>query len=197
MQKFSQFITETISYDQIIKAIKLNNLNGPFLWRGVTFKLDDDFGLKKVRKDRESLSNYSYHYEFNELFFKKFKSKLRSEAVFCVKNQHLAADYGTPVIVIPKDKAKFYHSPFVKDLITFDKIKLNLQNNEILKDKKTIEEKLQAIVDTYIEYSDISKIKDNNEIMILCNEYYYINVENMPYMHTYEDLVDYLEENNV
>lgn len=189
------FLSESVSYNDIIKAIKSNNLTGRLLWRGMK-ETGEEFGIKKTRKDRRSLSNYPYHDEFNKAFKEKFGVKLRSETLFVTKDNSSAGTFGTPYVIIPKDKPKYYYSPKVKDLFAYDQKYFENGVNG------TFEEKMKNIVDSYIETSDISKIKydySDGEIMLLCDEYYYIDMENMSYdaWENYEGLLQYLEHFNV
>lgn len=187
------FLNESVTYDDLIKAIKDNNMTGRLIWRGMK-RSDEEFGIKSVRKDRKSLSNYPYHYVFNDAFKEKFGHKLRSETLFVTKDFNEAANYGKAYAVIPKDKPKFYYSPNVKDLFSYDQ-------RYFANDGKTgtIEQKIKALVDTYIEETKISDIKSKYtdvEIMILCNEYYFVDMTDLPFSawEEFQGLLQYLEE---
>lgn len=187
------FLNESVSYEDLIKAIKDNNMTGRLLWRGMK-KTNEEFGIKSVRKDRKSLSNHPYHNEFNDAFKEKFGHKLRSETLFVSKDFTEAAQYGKAYVIIPKDKPKFYYSPNVKDLFSYDQRYFEHDGKE-----GSPEQKIKDLVDTYIEETKVTDIKgkySDVEIMILCNEYYFVDMTDLPFStwENYQGLLQYLEE---
>ena len=58
------------------------------------------------------------HDWLNNGFKKVYGDKVRSNAVFCVKNKNIAYGYGDIYVIYPKDGFRFYYSNEIEDIYT-------------------------------------------------------------------------------
>jgi len=197
--RLQQFINEITGFEHIIEQaadmikknckpfLKVWNKRY-FLYRGGDFSTF--FGKKDVRTNRKPLGTYKeLHDILNDLFYKKFGWKPRSEAMFCTGSDEIATDYGTPYIVFPIGDFKYLWSPKIFDLFT------EMANNSLIHTSNILairagrgfindapiddlikmrDKAMKELVDTYIS-NDINRaIALGNEIMIGCKSYYYL-----------------------
>ena len=78
---------------------------------------------KTVRTDRNPMNTeYDLHLFLDRQFYKKFKIKPRSSAVFCSGAFQTADGYGTPYLIFPVNKYQIIWSNKIRDLyLDFDK----------------------------------------------------------------------------
>ena len=146
----------------------INDLEGFQLLRGYKHGTSNFF-KKSVRKDRRpSDTNKLVHDVMDELFYKKFKVKARSECLFVTGDYKFARGYGKTYIIYPIGPFKFYWNPDIEDLYA------DLPS-AAYKKAPTREEliiTLEPIIKKYKSSGLKGAIRSGNEIMLDCKEYY-------------------------
>lgn len=180
-----------------------------------------DFGKTQTRKGRVPVDTpIEIHNMFDEMFEKKFGLKPRSQSLFCSKSLKVARNYADNVddvyIVIPLgNNLKYAYSKKILDFFhaivdeTFDElcekwdvfpsVTVGESLNAIAKkDKKTfkkilpdIEKIVQKMVNSYVVTTELSQVPKIGEVMVLCDEFYYINLMQIDEdeVRTYRDLL--------
>lgn len=99
-----------------------------FIYRGTKKGV---FNLKKIkpRKNRKPMDMPEVlHNLFDNLFYKEFKWKSRSEGVFVASDPSILGPYGTPYLFFPIGKYKYVWSPSIEDLFC------EIENSDYLHD---------------------------------------------------------------
>jgi len=139
-----------------LAAIK--NCSKRVVWRSI--ELNDNWTLKKVRKNRKPLDTPTdLHYKADDYFLEKFGWKARSSGLFVNPILGNTSGFGSDTYaVFPLKYKQFLYSPKIPDLYTkvlqWDKYK-----------------------DTYTDKNLCKALSDTHEIMIDCDSYYAINVD--------------------
>lgn len=141
---------------------------------------------KRVRRDRKPLSTHiDIHREIDNWFDDKFDIKARSSTLFCVgaKGWSSTSKYGERYIIIPIDEFRYVWSWDIEDL--FDDVitpKLSAHEAGPFKDKFNDafgdfdRDKFTAEMNKLHYQTDglEDAVRQGNEIMIACDEYYAI-----------------------
>lgn len=147
----------------------------PIFFRGM--KHTNPYGSKTVRKDRKPLNTkLDIHNIADELFYKYFGIKARSQSVFAYNNhQHLSLYINSIkdiFIIIPKTPAEYIWSDSIDDLT----MHWHEYKSKARKQGATREDDIEFL-DKEIS-SEYQKSKDvpntTSEIMCYCSEYYLI-----------------------
>lgn len=150
-----------------IKAVGNNPDDFPLL-RGYKHG-PSDFYKKTVRTDRKpSDTNRAVHNALNDLFYKKFKVKARSECLFVTGDFKFARGYGKIYSIFPVGNFKFYWNPKIEDLYA----DLPVEAYDIKVKDEELTKILEPVVEAYKSTNLKKAIKSGNEIMINCKEYY-------------------------
>jgi len=156
-------IIETIEKDckPFIRDWKKLNVN-EWLYSGRR-GVSGDIIKKKVRVDRKPLGTPSdIHKTMDDWFYKKFKVRSRSNAVFCTFDKLPTGYYGDTFLIFPIGKYKAVSSKHVFDLFTFI---MDMRSSEW----SWLNKKLDKL-----KYTDKLTYHDN-EIMVTCKEYYMVD----------------------
>lgn len=131
-----QFLTESLSYEDILDNIPKELLSNKLLYRSFYggYATLRDFGITQTRKGRVPVDTpIEIHNMFDELFHAKYQIKPRSESLFCSKSLKVARNYADNVddvyIVVPLgNNVKYIYSNKILDFYqsmvddTFDKL---------------------------------------------------------------------------
>jgi hypothetical protein len=198
--RLKQYITEQnkcytsneVTPEEVLSLIKKDckpflrqKAKGERLYRGSKLLEYNDFCIitpKKNRKPRDT--DPIIHKKFDELFMKYHGIKARSEAVFTTPDYTVAGYYGVGGLVFPIGDFKYLWNPNVKDLTTNPGGKDYTQKpwykqifNEIMilisKDE-SIEDVMEGTVRDYKSTGLKDAMRSNNEIMIFCDKYYFV-----------------------
>lgn len=189
--------------DNVIKSIRTikkecgdifnlySNLEIPF-FRGLSYHHDNTSDMNKIypRTDRyPKTTNIEVHNILDEILYKKFGWKPRSEGVFCISNFKACVYYGRPYIIFPKNGFKFIVSKTTAD--SFDYISggdiASIYRGEFGGEKFTKPEGEDLIkVIKWIEENEIQYTDDNQslknglirgaECIFKCDYYYALDV---------------------
>jgi hypothetical protein len=156
-----------------------------FLYRGMDYYNNAEYGKKKVRKNRIPSSTPLYDHDvFDEAFKKKFGWSARSNSIFCTFEESTADAYGDVYVVFPIGRYKALWSEEINDL-TVDissvfgyRYKLDkVYKNHPDRFKEETERNMN-ILDKVLNTYEVNNLRDAsmtaNEVMIKCKEYYYI-----------------------
>lgn len=178
---------------------------GLFVYRGI--KIHDKIvriDTNKNRKPKDTPLNL--HKKIDEIFYKKFGWKPRSEGVFCTGNISTANLYGEIYVIFPIGDFEILWSEEVEDLYiksgTFSMYASMLDqliSAFMLKDSShySDEKGMKRLVDTYKNKDLYGAIKSENEIMIKCDQYYAISVSYIEKIYkTPKNFVDFLYGDN-
>jgi len=82
--------------------------------------------IKNVRNDRKPTdTDEDHHNIFDDILYKKFKVRSRSNAIFCTGNLMTAGDYGSSVyIIFPTGKYEVIWSDTIKDIYKSDAVRI-------------------------------------------------------------------------
>jgi hypothetical protein len=152
------------------------DISEPILFRGMKVGGGELFGKRQVRKDRKPKdTNIHTHNMLDELFYKEFGIKARSQSVFSYLHSTDVAPYIDSVndkfIIIPLTPAVYIWSPSIDDLkVTWD----DYESTEGLNTSKEedIEYWTKKINSEYKKSNSIPNT--HNEIMCYCSEYFFI-----------------------
>jgi len=135
---------------------------------------DDQLVINKyVRNDRNPTdTNYDLHLLYDKEFYKLFKVKSRSNAIFCTGSYISAGGYGNNVyIIFPAGKYEVVWSDNIRDLYSSDadriiarwksKYKIHRDRKLIKTNLSDIDKELKKLPYNFIE--NLSSIPDNNE----------------------------------
>lgn len=129
-----------------------------------------EYGIFKVRKDRQSYSTREdIHEAYNEYFEKRFGWKVRSESVFATGDWGMSTLYGfESAMVFPIGPFKYVWSPKVKDIIKFGHRLLDTETDQL----KSQDQIIEIMDDLAYQSGDLQvAIKSGNEIMIGCDQF--------------------------
>jgi len=140
-----------------------------FLYRG-THKSIINFEKRKVRKNRRPKNTDStMSAQIDSLFMRRFHGKrLRMETVFATSSESDASAYGETYLFFPIGDYKCYWNESITDLF------MELDNFIYMHEEEEIDDKMQGIVDEYIEGKLEGAIRAQVEVMFDCDEYYLI-----------------------
>ena len=141
---------------------------------------NDQIFKADVRKDRQPQDTDKQVSEFvDEWFYKKFGSKFRSEALFCVGNRLVTRKYGTAFVIFPIGKMSYCWSPVYHDFYQSNSTLIGKfknrgdddlywgEINKILKEGKY----------TDTDLIEALSFHPRHEIMINCDSYYAIQYD--------------------
>lgn len=122
---FKQFYSESLFPDEedfqnILKEIEKNCK--PFLrhkkalYRGMNTENVDDFGIKKVRKDRQPLGGNMELSAFTNAFIDSKKLPNRSKSIFALTNDKFTRVFGDTHLIFPKGNFKAVWFPGIGDM---------------------------------------------------------------------------------
>lgn len=101
----------------ILKDLRHNNRNNKVIWRGINGMNDWSIGKKAIRTERSPKdTSYEWHNAFDEVFYKKFGWRPRSEGLFVAGGRSTAVSYGAPCFVFPVGRYSFLWSQKINDL---------------------------------------------------------------------------------
>lgn len=177
--KLKNILKEEDDPIEFINAIKrdcqpfFQQSNGKPLYRGIT-KIDAKFGKKQVRKNRKALKADKIFPNFFKTIddsMKKdgFKAH-RSNSILCTGNTRLGNSYGKNCLIFPIGDFQFSWSTKIKDYL--DDYITNFYNKG---NKISAYEYWDEIKQTYKNNNLEQAIKSKNEILITCEEYYYLD----------------------
>ena len=205
MKKVQQHLTEGIELDDVIGQIPTSIKNSALLYRSFnnSYGTLRDVGKSQVRKGRTPIDTpIALHKLFDEVFYEQHKMKPRSDSLFCSKSLQVAKNYADNVddiyVVIPMG-AKYIYSHKILDLFqtfkdhtlevlckTFGvptdnapkKTLVQIAKNNTLFDSniETIKALFVEMVKTYTITSTLNQCPKVGEIMVVCNDFYYINL---------------------
>jgi hypothetical protein len=154
---------EGIPFDILEKKCKpyLNDISKNLEMMYSGRRISKDWFIKKVRGDREPRDmDWEIHRLLDDMFYKKFGWKARSNVVFVTGDVYETKHYGNPYMIFPVGKYKFIYSDDIPDLYR----RINSKGS-------WSESELSKLVDTY-QTGDINKAIDSeSEIMLNCKEY--------------------------
>jgi hypothetical protein len=154
-------LIEKILRANCIEMLKLSWDSGRFLYRGLSREVRD-YVIFKPRTDRKPANTpKEIHEVLDNLLYKKFGWRPRSEGVFCIADSEEASDYGYPMIVFPYDGFKYIWVPTRDSYISI---------SDPNKDEK-VENLLKGYTDTNITKA----LRAKYEITIKCSKYMAIN----------------------
>lgn len=149
-----------------------NKKKMPWLFRGSHADLNDIYGLKKVRTNRNPMNlTDKAHAIIDDLMYKHFKIRGRTQCVFT--SGHYDPLYGNAYLIFPVGQYKYLWHDDIKDLFMryewapYDREKLI-----------THPDNMKALSDRIKEYKtkDLGwAIRSGNEIMIQCKKFVYVD----------------------
>jgi hypothetical protein len=180
--KLKKYLTmNESSIEDVVKVIKrdckpfLKELekvkNQGLLWRGSNQNITE-YKKIKTRKDRRPKDTpKDVHDILDELFFKKFGWKVRSEGVFAHKVKGVVDHYGIPYIFFPIGKYRYVWHPKIKDL--YNRIDFDYKLQSKMYNLKKIKEFAENVIEGY-ENSGlwIYFESKSGEITFQCESYY-------------------------
>lgn len=183
-------LNESIKIDTIISDCKkfIKESKGHFLYRGIKNMGFYDTKIERfeVNTNRKPLDTPSLLQTlFDEEFSKLYGVKPRASSIFCTGSRSLAGDYGRPMVIFPIGNYTYWWSPDVLDLVdiwsTYN-IKLadvRINTPEYTEDPSELISKINKLLTNRKYYNTdlVNAISSSNEIMILCKEYYAVDIE--------------------
>jgi hypothetical protein len=180
--------------------IKIYDKSNRVLYRGVTSNVKINNHVVKLtpRTDRKPKdTNMVIHKIFDDVLYKKFGWRPRSEGIFCTSNIFTSASYGNVVgIVFPKNgfdyvwshKVNDFYSDII-DTVEFKDIMLDILNKNKTTDikkgeytKEQLKYMNEIIKNTLDEYTNDyleNAVMIGNEVMIKCDYYYLLVIEDI------------------
>ena len=147
------------------------------LYRGVSEKKDltlKELGIIKLksRQDRKPTNTPLFlHQKIDQLFFKKFKIKPRSNGIFVSSSFDTSSIYGESYLFFPFNGYKYIWSSRVTDLfVYFNRFDKNNLENEW---KKRLPDTIK-IINSYKTTNLVKAIESETEIMFICDYYYLV-----------------------
>jgi len=139
--------------------------------------------VKKIRIDRKPTDTpKAVHELLDNLFYKKFGIKSRSNSVFATSSPAVAASYGHSFLILPMGKFTFLYNPLITDL--YNRVREIGRKEDIILSKnsyptddemKVLETILEKEMHKYTN-KDLKKgITARVEIMVQCKEYFAID----------------------
>ena len=189
--RLHNYLTENISKDDLIKLLDKNcsqykKLCEPdsVLYRGVIDSYITGFVERSPRSDRKPKDTpQEIHDYINNVFYKSFGWKPRSEGVFAISSVTDAGYYAHHVysdilIFIPFDGFKFIWSPDIVDLYNYLATKQMVDDfNKIKYWDEESKEMLDKVLDKYRNDNLRGAMTSLHEIMFKCSKYYLIEHE--------------------
>jgi len=177
--RFKQYINESkeVPWEDIKRSCKpylkevykAKNMLYRYIW-----KMDEFWIRKKVRTNRKPKDTPKVYHEFvDDMLKKRFGWKPRSEGLFVWGKAH-GRNLGLGSIVFPIGKFKFVWNPEVLDL--FNTINIDVVRGV---SEEEIRRTLINLIPGYTNEGFMSALKQHNEIIIGCKEYYAVSVQVM------------------
>jgi hypothetical protein len=139
---------------------------------------------RHVQTERQPLDTpETVHKVMDEIFYKKFKVKARSQSIFCTGSEGIASAYGNPFLIFPIGKFTFLWSPQTKDM--YDRIRrmgdeVNVRLDRGARPSEEDLEKainfMEQVANGYIKRDLQKAIASGHEIMVQCREYFAVDM---------------------
>lgn len=153
----------------------------PFLYRGTKPKKHGvDFEIKKRRKDRVSMSTPDdITVALDDVFFKEYGWKPRSQGVFVSGDLNSTKYYGPPYLFFPIGKFRYLWSQQIKDFFAHEYMRNYQLSAGVAKDSKEElayrKEWVEGVVEKYQAVYLTKAIDSGNEIMFDVDKYYIVD----------------------
>jgi len=191
--RLQQFINEDINTDMFLDLTRLiftkckpylNNMKKrpeiTRLFSGMdSYKNVDTIQIKKNRAPKDT--PLALHRDFDDLFYKKFGWKARSEAAFCTTNSmYISSTFGKSYVFFPIGNFKVLYHKHISDLLeVLEELEIVDYTTELMIDDMVfLKERLFDVVKEYKqETNTISAdiLKRPVELMFKCSAYYLVN----------------------
>ena len=174
--KFLQYINENssnLSVEEVLNAIYDNSqlflkdivkrgVNIPVLYSGRKTGRGDMF-IKQVRKNRIPKDMPLYiHNALDDTFNRKFGFRARSNALFVVSDDNVAAEYGKVYMIFPVGRFKYLYNENIDDLLhSIDTYRDEFDQEKWASEKYAdeIEKELEDAYEKYLKSDDVDFTK--------------------------------------